>query len=601
VGPAAASRAIVVGIQSGAGLPVPGPSDIRAVRDRCVYFLGISGYFHDSAVALFRDGCVLSCVEEERFTREKHTGDFPRHAIAWTLARHGLDMSDLDEVGFYARPWNLLIGRTLRALRYFPASLEDLTTRDPGKALGVFGISRSLRDGAFPARRPAGFRLRYLDHHLTHAASAFLPSPFEHAAVLGIDGAGEDITTWFGEGRGGRVERRQCIRLPHSLGLFYSAVTHYLGFKPWGGEGKVMGLASYGDPDRYYAAMRELVHWTDDGGLRLDMRYFAYHLSNWRRWTTPRFEERFGPARAPESEMTRHAEDIAAALQRVVEEAALAMVRHLHGLVPSPNLCLAGGVALNSVMNGRIAREGPFENIFIQPAANDAGTALGAGLVLAHLRHGLPRQHEQSLVYLGPDFDDAACEAAARAAGLRIERRADVVEYTAERLAAGEIVGWFQGKMEVGPRALGNRSILADPRGPEMKDTINLRVKHREPFRPFAPSVLAEAAGDWFTGARESPHMLLVFPVRPERRAEVPAITHVDGTARVQTVRREDNARYYALIDAFGRRTGVPMLLNTSFNVRGEPIVGTPEDAVRCFTGTQMDLLVLGDLVCRKA
>jgi carbamoyltransferase len=444
-------------------------------------------------------------------------------------------------------------------------------------------------------------RVRYLDHHLTHAASTFLPSPFEHAAVLGIDGAGEDITTWFGEGHERRVVRRHCIRLPHSIGLFYSAVTHYLGFKPWGGEGKVMGLASYGDPERYYPAMRELIHWTEDGHLRLDMRYFAYHLSNWRRWITPRFEERFGPARVPESEMTRHAEDVAAALQRVVEEAALAMVRHLHRLVPSKNLCLAGGVALNSVMNGRIAREGPFENLFIQPAANDAGTALGAGLVLANLRHGMPRQTGQSLVYLGPDFDEAACHQAAAAAGLRIERRVDVVEYTAERLAAGEIVGWFQGKMEVGPRALGNRSILADPRSPEMKDTLNLRVKHREPFRPFAPSVLAEAAGDWFGDARESPHMLLVFPVRPERRAQVPAITHVDGTARVQTVRRDDNRRYYDLIEAFGRRTGVPMLLNTSFNVRGEPIVGTPEDAVRCFTGTQMDLLVLGDLVCRKA
>jgi carbamoyltransferase len=565
-----------------------------------VYFLGISSYFHDSAVALLRDGEVLACVEEERFNREKHTGSFPAGAAAWALARHGLDMSDVDEVGFYARPWTLLVGRTLRALRYFPASLEDLTTRDPGKALGVLGLARHLRDGAFPMRRPARFRLRYVDHHLTHAASAFLLSPFEHAAVLGIDGAGEDITTWFGEGRDRRVVRKHCVRLPHSLGLFYSAVTHYLGFKPWGGEGKVMGLSSYGDPDRYYPAMRELVRWSDDGRLRLDMRYFAYHLSNWRRWTTPLFEERFGPAREPESEMTRRAEDIAAALQRVVEEAALALTHFLHRLVPSKNLCLAGGVALNSVMNGRLVREGPFENVFIQPAANDAGTALGAALTLAHVRHGLDRRVPESLVYLGPDYDEAACETAARAAGLVVERPADVIAYTADALAAGAIVGWFQGKMEIGPRALGNRSILADPRGVDTKDTLNLRVKHREPFRPFAPSVLAEAAGDWFVDARDSPHMLLVFPVRPERRAEVPAITHVDGTARVQTVRRQDNARYYALIEAFGRRTGVPMLLNTSFNVRGEPIVCTPEDAVRCFTGTQMDLLVLGDLVCRK-
>jgi carbamoyltransferase len=566
-----------------------------------VYVLGLSSYFHDSAAALLQDGRILGVIEEERFTREKHTGVFPERSIATLLATHGLDVSDVGEVGFYARPVGLIVSRALRALRYFPRSLEEFTHRDPGKTMAVFALGRHLRDGRFPARRPARFRLRYLDHHLCHAASAYLVSPFDEAAICSIDGAGEDITTWFGEGRGGRVTRRHCIRLPHSLGLFYSAVTHYLGFKPWGGEGKVMGLASYGDPGRYERELREIVQWTDDGRLHLDMRYFAYHLSNWQRWVSPRFVARFGPPRVPESPMTREAEDLAAGLQRVVEDAALALVRHLHRLVPSKNLCLAGGVALNSVMNGRLAREGPFEHVFIQPAANDAGTALGAALAIAHLRHGAPRGPEQNLVYLGPAFDAGACERAARAGGLVVERPADVVTHTAERLAAGAIVGWFQGRMEVGPRALGNRSILADPRGADTKDVLNLRVKHREPFRPFAPSVLAEAAGDWFVGARPSPHMLLVFDVRPEKRAQVPAITHVDGTARVQTVRPEDNARYHALIAAFGRVTGVPMLLNTSFNVRGEPIVQTPEDAVRCFLGTQMDLLVLGDLVCRKA
>jgi len=568
--------------------------------DLPVYFLGISGFFHDSAVALLKDGTVLGCVEEERFNREKHTGAFPTGAIRWILEANGLDVSDLDEVGIYCRPIGLIAARALRAIRYLPASLEEFTTRDPGKTLNVFRVGATLRGDEFPARRTPHFRVRYLDHHLAHAASSFHLSPFEEAAILTIDGAGEDITTWFGEGHGTRLVRRHVVRLPHSLGLFYSAVTDYLGFKPWGGEGKVMGLASYGDPERYYDEFRDLLSWDENGHFRLDLSYFAYHLSNWKRWVTPKFVARFGPRREPESEMTRHAEDMAAALQRVVEEAALAMTRHLHRLVPLPNLCLAGGVALNSVMNGRIAREGPFENVFIQPAANDAGTALGAALVLAHLRHRLPRDPNPELVYLGPEYDAAACEAAARDGGLRIERAENVAETVSDELASGKIVGWFQGRMEIGPRALGNRSILADPRGHDTKDVLNLRVKHREPFRPFAPSVLAEAAADWFSDCRPSPHMLLVSPVRPERRDEVPAITHVDGTARVQTVTREANARYYDLIAAFGRRTGVPMLLNTSFNVRGEPIVCTPAEAVACFLGTQMDVLVLGDLVCRK-
>jgi carbamoyltransferase len=565
-----------------------------------LYFLGLSSYAHDSAVALLEDGRVLAVIEEERLNRQKHTGEFPAHAIRRALADNGLDLSDIDEVGFFVKPLHLMIRRGLRALRYLPASIEEFTRKSPTTALRVLTLERHLRNDSIESRRPPRFRFSYIDHHLAHAASAFHLSPFEEAAILCIDGAGEDITTWFGHGQGTRTVRRHCVRLPHSLGLFYSAVTHWLGFKPWGGEGKVMGLASYGDPDRFYREMRELVHWTEDGQLTLDLRYFSYHLSGWERWVSPAFLGRFGPAREPESEMTRHYEDVAAALQRVVEDAALALVRHLHRIVPSRNLCLAGGVALNSVMNGRIALEGPFERIFIQPAANDAGTALGSALVLAHGRHGKPRVPDNELVYLGPAFSDAACEAAARSAQLRVERPADLMETVSELLAAGRIVGWFQGRMEVGPRALGNRSILADPRDPRMKDTLNRRVKHREPFRPFAPSVLAGSAADWFEGARDSPHMLLVYPVVPGRREQVPAITHVDGTARVQTVTREANARYYDLISAFGRRTGVPMLLNTSFNVRSEPIVCTPDDAVRCFLGTEMDVLVLGDLVCQK-
>jgi carbamoyltransferase len=581
-------------------LTLPEAPGYRRWKGRTLHFLGISGYGHDSAVALLDGARILSFVEEERFNREKHTGAFPEQALRWALGANALDLADIAEVAFYLKPWELVARRTARALRYLPRSFREFTEHRTSNALAFLTVGTHLRHNSFGSRPAPSFRLRYVDHHLAHAASAFYVSPFEEAAICSIDGAGEDITTWFGRGDGLRIQRLHCIRLPHSLGLFYSAVTDYLGFRPWGGEGKVMGLAPYGDPERYEREMREVVRWTEDGRFTIDLRYVEYHLSGWTRWTSPAFEARFGPRRAPESELTQRHADIAAALQRVLEEATLALVRHLHRLVPSKNLCLAGGIALNSVLNGRLLSEGPFENLFIQPAANDAGAALGAALFLAHGAHRIPRAAPTDVVYLGPEYSESACAAAATAAGLVVERPDDVAERTAELLAAGKVVGWFQGRMEVGPRALGNRSILADPRDPAMKDTLNRRVKHRESFRPFAPSVLAEAAGDYFEGVGASPHMLLVHRVRPDQRARVPAITHVDGTARVQTVERESNPLFHRLIEAFGRLSGVPMLLNTSFNVRGQPIVCTPEDAVGCFRGTEMDYLVLGDLILRK-
>jgi len=565
-----------------------------------LYVLGISAFGHDSSVALLDGARILAFVEEERFNRQKHTGAFPEHSLRHVLESRGLDLSDIAEIAFFCRPWQLLFFRTARMLQYLPRSLVQLSSHRPGVAMKIVGLRSHLRQALPVARRPPRFRLRYVDHHLAHAASTYYVSGLDDAAILSIDGMGEDITTWLGRGRGLRINRLQCTRVPHSLGLFYSAVTHYLGFAPWGGEGKVMGLAPYGDPDRYYEGLRALLRWTGGGEFTVDLRYFDYHVTGGTRWVSPAFEQRFGPAREPESELTRCHEDMAAALQRVVEEGALALARHLHHLVPSRNLCLAGGVALNSVLNGRIAREGPFENVFIQPAANDAGTALGAALHVACAAHRLDPVAHADVAQLGPEYSASACGQAAAAAGLPTERPADIVERAAELLAAGKIIGWFQGRMEVGPRSLGNRSILADPRDPAMKDTLNLRVKHREPFRPFAPSVLAPAASEYFDGIGASPYMLLVAPVRPERRATVPAITHVDGTARVQTVSRETNPLYYRLIEAFARRTGVPVLLNTSFNVRGEPIVCTPEDAIRCFRGTQMDHLALGDLVLSK-
>ena len=565
-----------------------------------MYLLGISSYLHDSAVALLQDGRVLSFVEEERFNREKHTGEFPAQGLAWVLRHHGLDLSDIDEVAFYLKPWRLVAARAARSLQFFPSGLQQFTSYRTQNALRFLSVGRFLRDGAFPSARPPRFELRYLEHHLAHAASAFFQSTFEEAAILSIDGAGEDITTWFGRGEGTRLRALDRIRLPHSLGLFYSAVTDYLGFKPWGGEGKVMGLAPYGDPERYYRPMRALVQVTPDGHFVLDLKFFEYHVTGWTRWVSPAFEAAFGPRRITESALEDRHADVAAALQRVTEEVALELTRHLHRRVASKNLCLAGGVALNSVMNGRIATEGPFEHVFVQPAANDAGTALGGALFLAHARHGARRETPTDIVYLGPEYSNAECAAAVEGSGLVAEPVADICERTAELLAAGKIIGWFQGRMEVGPRSLGNRSILADPRQAGMKDILNQRVKHREGFRPFAPSVLAEVADEYFVGSQPSPHMLLVFPVRPEKRPQLPAITHVDGTARVQKVTATENPRYHRLIEAFGRRTGVPVLLNTSFNVRGEPIVCTPSDAVRCFLGTEMDYLVLGDLLLSK-
>ena len=558
--------------------------------------LGIWAFGRDSSAVLLDETSIIAAIEEEKLSRASGTGGIPRLAVARCLEQANAKIENVQIVGFPFRPGISAVREAgFRFHRSFSGAGPSAWMQSLGQTFRQAAQIRQIR-GLYDG---SGSFL-FLDHHLCHAASAYYLAGFEEAAILSIDGAGEDITTWFGRGMGHRIVRRHCVRLPHSLGLLYSAVTDYLGFKPWGGEGKVMGLAPYGDPARYRSAMHGLLHWNEDGRFELDLRYFDFHVTGWTRWISPAFEQVFGPRRPPQSELTSRHQDVAAALQEVVEDAALALVRHLHRLVPSRNLCLAGGVALNSVMNGRIRREGPFEHMFVQPAANDAGTALGGALLIAHGLLGLPRVESPEVVYLGPEYSAADHEAAARDPGLVIERPDDTVERTAELLAAGKIVGWFQGRMEVGPRALGNRSILADPRDATMKDTLNHRVKHREAFRPFAPSVLEEHAAEWFEGVASSPHMLLVFPVNPARRGRVPAVTHVDGTARVQTVSARSNPRFHRLIAAFGRRTGVPMLLNTSFNVQGEPIVCTPSNAVHCFKGTDMDYLVLGDLVLRK-
>jgi carbamoyltransferase len=568
-----------------------------------VVVLGINHNNHDSAASLLIDGRVAAVAEEERFLRKKHAGDIPVHAARFCLERTGLKPGDIDHVAFFYDPFLVMRKRISLFVRYFPSSLNLLVdmTAPAAHILSMFlGEARLLKRKLFANDPSCRYQFHYVEHHQGHAASAFMLSPFERAAILSLDGTGEWATTWLGRGEGNRLEFIRQMSFPHSVGLVYSAVTEYLGFKPWSGEGKVMGLAAYGDPGRYLETFRRIIHPTDDGGFAVDMSYFRYHVRFWREWVSQKFIDVFGPRREPESAMEQRHQDIAAALQAVTEEIGIHIANHLQERTGEKNLCLAGGVALNCVMNGRILRESRFTDVFVQPMANDAGTSLGAALYVYHVKLGHPRVAPLRDIYLGPEFASEDFEKALQRHPVRWHRSEDPAREVARLLADGKIIGWFQGRMEVGPRALGNRSILADPRRPEMKDVINARVKHREGFRPFAPSVLEEKAGEYFERSYTSPYMILNFEVRPEKRDVIPSVTHVDGTARVQTVARAVNPLYYRLIEEFEGLTGVPVLLNTSFNVRGEPIVYTPEDAIRCFLATDMDRLVLGDHIVEK-
>jgi carbamoyltransferase len=562
--------------------------------------LGIACFYHDAAAALMVDGQLVAAAEEERFTRKKHDDRFPTHAIHFCLDRAGLTAADLDYVGFYEKPFLKLDRILLTNIATFPRSFGTFMRAIP------LWLKDRLHIPEIIARELGDRRVLFIEHHVAHAASAFLVSPFNEAAILTVDGVGEWATSTQGTGRGGEIALDREIRFPHSLGLLYSAVTAHLGFQVNSGEGKVMGLAAYGQPT-YLDALREIVRLKPDGSFHLDLRYFAYPHAM--RMTTRRWEKRFGPPRRPESAVTRRDEDLAASLQAMLEEVLLTATRALHERTRLTDLSLAGGVSLNCVANGRILRETPFERLFVQPGAGDSGAAIGvAAYIHAALLKG-ERRYVMREAYLGPDFTDADVEAALGAApkprfggAIRYRRlpEPDLLRYVAQQLAEGRIVGWFQGRMEFGPRALGNRSILANPMRPDMKDVLNHRVKHREPFRPFAPSVLVEEARRFFDLSIESPFMLIAAPVHAAQRQVVPAITHVDGTARIQTVARDQNPRYYDLIAEFGRQTCVPMVLNTSFNVRGEPIVCSPADALNCFLGTDMDCLVMHEYVVEK-
>jgi carbamoyltransferase len=590
--------------------------------------LGISALYHDSAAALVADGRIIAAAQEERFTRKKHDASFPKNAIAYCLGEAGCRLSDLDSVVFYDKPF-LKFERLLETyLTFAPRGFASFRIALPlwlkEKLFQKEMLARELKvvDPDFSSRR-----LLFTEHHLSHAASAFFPSPFEDAAVLTMDGVGEWATTSLGVGSGNNLSIFKEIHFPHSLGLLYSAFTYYTGFKVNSGEYKLMGLAPYGEPKYASLILDNLIHVNDDGSFWLDQSYFDYCVGL--RMTNEKFSELFGqPVRRPEQDLlTQFHMDVAASIQAVTEHAVLKLARALRQETQARNLCMAGGVALNCVANGRLQKEGIFDDIWIQPAAGDAGGAVGAALAAYHLfagspREVTPRKDGMSGAYLGPGFSDEEVQARLCAAGARITALGDddLIRTTAQALADGKAVGWMQGRMEFGPRALGNRSILGDPRSPTMQKVLNLKVKYRESFRPFAPSVLHEDAQTWFDLDGDSPYMLMVAPVRAEHRRDmsaeeralfgidklnvprssIPAVTHVDYSARVQTVHADTNPRYHALISAFKGLTNCGMLVNTSFNVRGEPIVWTPEDAFRCFMGSDIDVLAVGNCYLRK-
>jgi carbamoyltransferase len=551
--------------------------------------LGINCFSHDTAACLLADGHLVAFAEEERFNRERHTKRFPDQAIGFCLAQAGIGMGEVDVVAFAHRP-GLDLARGVA---------DALARRAPRRlAVQAYVDANLLRkEAAFRARWRYRGRIEHVGHHDAHAASAFFPSPFERAAVLTLDRGGDFLSTTLQAGAGSRLTRLAQVRNPDSLGEVYSALTWYLGFEPNADEGKTMGLAPYGR-DKLVPELAELVRRTPDGLFRVNLAWFAYHREGG--WLSRRFLDRYGPPREPESAITEHHQDLAFAVQDLLEETALHVARALRRRSGSPDLCLAGGVALNSVMNRRLLEEAGFERIFVQPAASDAGNALGAALWVWHQRLGHPRGQPMTHAYHGAAFDERAAADALAGHGLAVRPVADPAEEAARLLAEGRIVGWFQGRAEVGPRALGARSILADPRRPETKDIVNARVKRREAFRPFAPSVLDEHGPEYFAGYRSNPFMLLVQPVRADRQDQIPAVTHVDGTARLQSVTAADSPLYHRLISRFAAHTGVPVVLNTSFNLRGEPIVHRPAEAVADFLRSDLDALFLGNLLATK-
>ena len=571
--------------------------------------LGLNAYHGDAAAALVVDGELVAAAEEERFNRVKHVAGFPALAAQWCLAEGGIAPNRLDHIAVSRDPRANIGQKLLRTIRhgasarYLKARLENASKiRDVGTALaGSLGL------------RPDELRAQVhnVEHHQAHVASAFFVSPFEEAAILSMDGFGDFCSTMTAVGAGDSFRVIDRMLFPHSLGIFYAALTQWLGFPEYGDEGKVMGLAPYGNASRHLKAMRDVLQ-LDDDLFVLDLDYFTHDKEGvdmtWDegsprigRIYSDKLVETFGPAREPGAELTGHYEDVAAAAQKRLEEVYLHIVSRLHEKTGMSKLCLAGGVALNAVANGRILPETGFDGLYVQPAAGDSGTAVGAAYYVWNQELHEPRNFVMTHAYTGPEYSDDEVAAAFRDAGLDATRLGDddLFASVAERIAAGDVVGWFQGRREFGPRALGHRSIVADPRRADMKDVLNARIKHREEFRPFAPSILADATGDWFDQDYTSPFMVLVYKTKPEKRQKIPAVNHVDDTGRVQTVDRVVSPRYYRLIEEFAKLTGVPVVLNTSFN-ENEPIVRTPSEAIETFQKTHMDVLVLGNYVVSR-
>ncbi len=594
-----------------------------------MYVLGISAFYHDSAACLLKDGEIIAAAQEERFTRKKHDAGFPHYAIEYCLKEAGISANQIDNVVFYEKPF-VKFERLLETyLAFAPKGFTSFA-----KAMPVWIKDKLFQKSALIKELKSTLnedvdwceRLLFSEHHLSHAASAYYPSPFERSAVLTLDGVGEWTTTSLAIGNGRDLKVVKEIHFPHSLGLLYSAFTYYTGFKVNSGEYKVMGLAPYGEP-RYADLIRDkLITVAEDGSFQLDMSYFDYATGL--TMTNKKFHALFGgPPRTSETELTQREMDLAASVQKVTEDIVLKLARGIAKETGERNLCLAGGVALNCVANGILLRENIFDNLWIQPAAGDAGGALGAALSIWYLHHGNERivsteRDAMKGAYLGPEFNDAEIEAELKACSAVYEKRSEneLIEEVAGALADEKVVGWMQGRMEFGFRALGGRSIIADPRSPIMQKQLNLKVKYRESFRPFAPSVLREDVGEWFEHDTDSPYMLLVADVQKDKRramteeeealfgidklnvprSSVPAITHVDYSARIQTVHSDTNSRYHAVISKFKDKTGCSLVVNTSFNVRGEPIICTPTDAFKCFMGTEMDVLAVGNYVFYK-
>ena len=594
-----------------------------------MYILGISAFYHDSAACLLKNGEIVAAAQEERFTRKKHDAGFPHYSIKYCLKEAGIPASQIDNVVFYEKPF-LKFERLLET--YLAFSPKGYTSFAKAMPLWIkdklFQKSALIKELKSTLSKDINWRERLLfsEHHLSHAASAYFPSPFESAAVLTLDGVGEWTTTSLAIGKGSNLKVIKEIHFPHSLGLLYSAFTYYIGFKVNSGEYKVMGLAPYGDPRYTDLITEKLITIAEDGSFQLDMSYFDYATGL--TMTNKKFDALFGgPPRKPETELTQREMDLAASIQKVTEDIVVELAQGIAKETGERNLCLAGGVALNCVVNGILLRRKIFDNIWIQPAAGDAGGALGAALSTWYLHHSKERvaSRERDAMkgaYLGPEFTDAEVEAELTACGATFKKLSEdkLIDTVATALAGEKAVGWMQGRMEFGPRALGGRSIIADPRSPIMQKQLNLKVKYRESFRPFAPSVLREDVSEWFEHEADSPYMLLVADVREDKRrsmtneekalfgvdklnvprSSVPAITHVDYSARIQTVHADTNPRYHAVISKFKEKTGCPLVVNTSFNVRGEPIICTPTDAFRCFMGTEMDVLSIGSYILFK-